>query len=99
MVNTKDPWTMELVRQICDIFGMPTTSLECETARERIMFAWSMLHIARSLGQYKDVLELLDDLSPADAAEGLARHLYDSTGELLIPCMPISGSLEAGSSK
>ena len=94
MIDSDDPWTREFIHHVCDVFGMPATSLECNTARDRMMFAWSMLHVTSKLRMHNtfftDVKE--SDTEPAMAAEAFARHVYDVTGEMVIPSLPTSGS-------
>ena len=78
----------KFVNGVCDAFGVPASSLECSNASDRVLFSWAMLHTAKSIKAYPDLLDELSMLEPSQASDEFVRRVYDMTGEFVIPCIP-----------
>lgn len=46
------PWMFKFVSGICDFYGYPSTSAECSSKRERMMYAWAIAHVLDALRKY-----------------------------------------------
>jgi hypothetical protein len=75
---------------ICDIFGMPASSVECSNSKDRLMLAWSILHMTQVMVRHPDMFNDVKLLDPEQAADKFVRDFYDLTGEMVIPQMPDS---------
>jgi len=49
----ENPWMFKFISGICDYYGMPSTSGECSSQRERLMYAWAVASVISALGTYK----------------------------------------------
>ena len=49
----ENPWMFKLVSGICDFYGMPCTSGECSSKRERMMYAWAVASVLGALDRYR----------------------------------------------
>ena len=85
-----DPWMRRFVDCICDFFGVPASSIECNGINDRLMFSWAMLSLAKAVKDYSELLKNLRRHEPDIAAELFARAIYDDTGKLAIPALPIA---------
>ena len=46
------PWMFKFVSGVCDFYGYPSTSAECSSKRERMMYAWAVAHVIDALRKY-----------------------------------------------
>jgi len=86
--DPSNPWMRRFMNGVCDIFGLPASGAECANASDRMMFSWAMLHMARAIKDYPELLDELQEAEPVPASEEFVRRVYDMTGELIIPCIP-----------
>lgn len=49
----ENPWMFKFVSGICDYYGMPCTSEECSSKRERMMYAWAVSSVIGALSKYR----------------------------------------------
>ena len=84
-----DPWMRRFINGMCDFFGVPATSVECHGINDRLMFSWAMLNMAKVVNEYPDLLYSLRIYEPDEAVEIFARTIYEKTGKLTIPAIPL----------
>ena len=95
LVSNDDPWKRKFMYGICDVFGMPASSVECGSRSERVMLAWSVLHMTQAMVKHRDIFDEVKGLDPTLAADEFVKSFYDKTGRMVIPQMPISSSSDA----
>ena len=69
---------------------MPASSVECSNSKDRLMLAWSILHMTQAMVRHTDIFNDVKSLDPELAADKFVRDFYDLTGKLVIPQMPDS---------
>ncbi len=86
-------WFYRFVTGLCDYYGYPATRAECYTKSDRLMYAWAVMNIVKSLKEY-EVLWIggVDKFDVSLLVESFAEAVYDLSGENIIP--PFAGGLE-----
>tara|TARA_A200000159_G_scaffold143055_1_gene147014 strand:+ start:4289 stop:4630 length:342 start_codon:yes stop_codon:yes gene_type:complete len=46
------PWMFKFISGICDFYGYPSTSAECSSQQERMMYAWAVASVIDVLRRY-----------------------------------------------
>ena len=79
-------WFYKLVTGLCDFYGYPASHSECHTKNERLMYAWAVMNIVKSLREYKILwIDGVDKFDVDLLVESFAEAVYDLSGEAVIP--------------
>ena len=49
----ENPWMFKFVSKLCDYYGLPATSEECSSKRERMMYAWAITNAMDAVDKYR----------------------------------------------
>ena len=85
-----DAWVRAFMDECFLMWGLPCSSIQCISQKDRTMFAWGMLHLVQALTIDKDIWwGMRDKIEPSKAAWEFSRRLWEN-GVDLIPSVPES---------
>lgn len=87
----ENPWMFKFVSGICDYYGMPSTSEECSSKRERMMYAWAVSSVIGALSKYRVLwLSGFEDYELSSLIPSFIDSYRELTGKEVIEPMGIS---------
>ena len=81
-------WVRQFIQAVCDLYGVPSSIVECISKADRELYAWGLLHCAQAFTLYPEWIELRkssDKVDPVSSADRFIRTFYEKEGRDVIP--------------
>ena len=94
-------WFRNFFYEILEMYGCPSTSAECQTQTDRLLYSWGVLHTTSAVRKFRNIWITFyeSNSDPQESAEFFARTTYDISNIHLIPRLPTPEEEAATSTK